>query len=198
MFEMPAPLANRFLHLDVQPDFDSFRGYALERGGHEQVRAGLSFRPALLHQLDTQRPAWPSPRSWEMAGRLHAGGLDPAPAVGEPVAAEFSAFLKVYTRLSGVVRILEGDGEKEAFPDEPSLRYALTVALSARARDAQQALHGFHWMVSRAPAEWVQLLMSGLFIQMRARGQMGALVVCLRENPEMGRFLRDYQQVLAE
>lgn len=198
VFEMPAPLANRFLHLDVQPDFDSFRTYALERGLHEQVLAFLSFRPALLHQLDTQRPAWPSPRSWEMAGRLHAVGLDTAPAVGDPAAAEFAAFLKIYKRLSGVEAILEGKGEQETFAEEPSLRYALTVALGMRARDARQAMSVFRWMVSRAPAEWVQLLVSSLFVQMRARGQMGALAVCLREDPDMGRFLRDYQQVLAE
>ena len=198
VFEMPAPLANRFLHLDIRPDFDSFRTYALERGVHEQVLAFLSFRPALLHQLDAQRPAWPSPRSWEMAGRLHAVGLDLAPAVGEPAAAEFAAFLQVYTRLTGVAAILEGKGEAERFPEEPSLRYALVVALSMRAKDSAQALHAFRWLVQRSPAEWVQLLVSNLFIQMRARGQMGALALCLKEDPEMGRFLRDYQQMLAE
>jgi MoxR-like ATPase len=29
VFEMPSPLANRFLHLEVEADFDSFKAYAL-------------------------------------------------------------------------------------------------------------------------------------------------------------------------
>ncbi|MEH2254855.1 ATP-binding protein [Nostoc sp.] len=63
VFDMPTPLANRFLHLEAQPDFDSFKAYALETGVHEQIIAFLSFRPTLLHKIDPQQPAWPSPRS---------------------------------------------------------------------------------------------------------------------------------------
>ena len=36
VFDMPAPLANRFLHLQVETDFDSFKTYALEKQVHEQ------------------------------------------------------------------------------------------------------------------------------------------------------------------
>ena len=41
VFDMPAPLANRFLHLQVQPDFESFKDYALATGVHEQIVAFL-------------------------------------------------------------------------------------------------------------------------------------------------------------
>jgi MoxR-like ATPase len=37
VFDMPSPLANRFLHLQVESDFDSFKVYALETGVHEQI-----------------------------------------------------------------------------------------------------------------------------------------------------------------
>jgi MoxR-like ATPase len=67
VFDMPTPLANRFLHLQVEPDFDSFKAYALTTKVHEQIIAFLSFRSNLLHKLDPQQPAWPSPRSWVMA-----------------------------------------------------------------------------------------------------------------------------------
>jgi len=48
VFDMPTPLANRFLHLEVQADFESFKAYALEKGVHEQIIAFLSFRPTIL------------------------------------------------------------------------------------------------------------------------------------------------------
>ncbi len=90
---MPAPLANRFLHLEVEADFDSFKVYALEQRVHEQIIAFLSFRSTLLHHLVPQQPAWCSPRSWVMASQLHYPGLDIASAVGEGTAAEFAAYI---------------------------------------------------------------------------------------------------------
>lgn len=81
VFDMPAPLANRFVHLEVEPDFDNFKAYALAHGLHEQIIAFLSYRSALLHRMDPQQSAWPSPRSWAMASRLHGVGLDIAPVV---------------------------------------------------------------------------------------------------------------------
>ena len=57
VFDMPAPLANRFLHLQVEADFDSFKAHALEKQVHEQILAFLSFRSTLLHKHDLQQPA---------------------------------------------------------------------------------------------------------------------------------------------
>jgi MoxR-like ATPase len=37
VFDMPAPLANRFLHLQVESDFESFKAYALATQVHEQI-----------------------------------------------------------------------------------------------------------------------------------------------------------------
>jgi MoxR-like ATPase len=196
VFEMPAPLANRFLHLDVAPDFESFRDYALARGVHEQVLAFLSYRPPLLHKLDPQRPAWPSPRSWEMASALHGAGLSVAPAVGEGAAAEFAAFVSLYSKLGALEDVLAGKGGSVAFPEEPSERYATTVGLAVRAQTAEQALAAFRWLTRRAGAEWVQLMVSSLFVQMRARGQMGALARVMREDPAVAGFLRDYHALL--
>ena len=99
VFEMPAPLANRFLHLEVNADFESFKRYAYRCKISERVIAFLSFRPNLLHALDTKNPAWPSPRSWEMASRLLSANLEISPAVGDGAAAEFAAFEKVYAAL---------------------------------------------------------------------------------------------------
>jgi hypothetical protein len=64
-------MPNRFLHLQVEADFDSFKVYALEKQVHEQIVAFLSFRSTLLHKLDPQQNAWCSPRSWVMASQLH-------------------------------------------------------------------------------------------------------------------------------
>lgn len=196
VFDMPTPLANRFLHLEVLPDFESFRVYALENSLSEQVLAFLSYRPTLLHKIDPQRPAWPSPRSWEMGSRLFEIGLDVAPAVGEGAAAEFTAFISLYRNLPDLESVLAGKGQKVAFPDEPSVRYATTVGLSLRPKTVDEALAAFRWLVERAGAEWVQLFASNLMVQMRARGLVGQLAVLVQKAPDLRRFLQDYQKLL--
>jgi len=198
VFDMPAPLANRFVHLEVEPHLESFRSYAVAHGLHEQIVAFLSYRPALLHKLDAARPAWPSPRSWEMADTLHKAGLDVAPAVGPGAAAELDAFVRLYTELANLDRVLRGQGDSVAFPAEPSLRYAATVGLSMRAHTTDHAVACFRWLSAQAGAEWVQLFMSNLVTQVRARGQMGVLARAMEAEPSFAAFLREYHALLGE
>ncbi|HEU4409836.1 MAG TPA: MoxR family ATPase [Polyangiaceae bacterium] len=198
VFDMPAPLANRFVHLEVLPDFESFRRYGIDAGFHERILAFLSYRPTLLHKLDPARPAWPSPRSWEMANALYEAGLDVAPAVGPGAAAEFEAFAQLYEKLASIDEVLRGRGDRVGFPAEPSARYAVTVALGLRAQTSEQAVGAFRWLAGRGGAEWVQLYLGNLVAQMRARGLMGVLATCMREEPAFGEFVRDYQALLNE
>jgi MoxR-like ATPase len=196
VFDMPAPLANRFLHLEVLPDFESWRVYALENDLSEQVLAFLSYRPTLLHKIDPQRPGWPSPRSWEMGSRLFTASLDIAPAVGEGAAAEFSAFVALYRNLPDLDAVLAGKGKNITFPDEPSIRYATTVGLSMRPKTTDEALNSFRWLVERAGAEWVQLFGNNLMVQMRARNLQGMLAIAIQKEPQLRKFLTDYQNLL--
>jgi hypothetical protein len=196
VFDMPSPLANRFLHLDVEPDWESFKAHALEAGFHEQIIALLSYRPSLLHALDPLKPAWPSPRTWALASRLHAAGLDIAPAVGAGAAGEFAAYLQVYATLPSLEPILEGRGESISFPSEPSARYATTIGLTVRAHDATRGYEGFRWLCDKAPAEWVQLFVVDLFRKLRAGGHMGALATLVARDEKLRAFLQDYQDLL--
>ncbi|MBD2577134.1 MoxR family ATPase [Oscillatoria sp. FACHB-1406] len=197
VFDMPSPLANRFLHLHVEPDFESFKIYALNRGLHEQVIAFLSFRSSLLHKLDPQQPAWPSPRSWEMASQLHFAGIDIAPAVGDGAAAEFAAYLKVYENLPDINAILNGAGKNVDFPQEPSIRYAVTIGLAVRAENATQGYSAFAWLDRTATPEWVQLFAVDLFRTLRARGQMGALAQMVQKDKRLQDFLKDFQGLVS-
>jgi MoxR-like ATPase len=197
VFDMPAPLANRFIHLDVAPDLDSFKDYALRYGLHEQIIAFVAFRPALLHRIDAQQPAWPSPRSWAMASTLHTIGTSVEPAVGPAAAAEFQAFVALYGQLPDLARVLAGDDEGIAFPSEPSLQYVVTIGLTARAGDVEQGYHAFRWLARVASVEWVQLLAADLFRAAGARGERTALKRRIQSDPALRQWLVDYQAILS-
>jgi hypothetical protein len=192
---MPAPLANRFLHVDVAPDFASFKDYALLAGLHEHVLAFLAFRPALLHKLDAQNPAWPSPRSWAMASELHRVGLSVEAAVGAAAAAEFEAYLALYAQLPDLARILAGAGDDIAFPEEPSARYAVTTGLTLRAGDAYAAYHALNWLSRVADAEWVQLCATDLFRLLRAQGQWRAFQRLVAADAALQERLAAYEKL---
>jgi len=192
VFDMPAPLANRFIHLTVEAHFESFKTYALNHDIHEHILAFLSFRPALLHKLDPQQPAWPSPRSWMMANRLYKVGLEIQHVVGAAAAAEFTAFLKLYQQLPNVENILQGKGKAIPFPSEPSLRYALTVALTMRATSLEESYEAFVWMAEKAGTEWVQFFFADMIRLVKARNEIGRMAILADQDPRLRRMFAEY------
>jgi hypothetical protein len=70
-YQMPAPLANRFAHYEIEPDLDDWIAWAHRSGIDARLIAFLRFRPDLLFDFDPARytVAFPSPRSWEYANR---------------------------------------------------------------------------------------------------------------------------------
>ena len=195
VFEMPSALANRFVHLEITPDFDSFRVWGLNQNLNEQILAFLAFRPTLLHQIDAQRPAWPSPRSWAMAHELHRAELSVEPAVGVAAAGEFDAFCAVYQNLPDLEPILTGKS-KASFPAEPSARYATALGLIIRADDADKAVNALRWLVKQAGAEWVQFFATDLFRMMREKGQFGALAKLISTDAELKDFARNMRDLI--
>ena len=193
--QMPAPLANRFLHFEVEADLASFRRWALGRGLHDQILSFVAFRPELLHQLDSDHSAWPSPRTWEMASELHAIGCPITSAVGQATGLEFESFLKVYDDLPDLEVILRGKGDELIFPSEPSQRYALTLALGTRAAESKAIRHAFTWLVSRAKPEWCQLFIHAVHARAESKGQLGELASILVNEPKLKPFLKHLLKV---
>jgi hypothetical protein len=197
VYDMPSPLANRFLHLEVEPEFESFKRYALSHDVHEQIIAFLAFRPDLLHKLTPQQNAWPSPRSWVMANHLHRANLSIESAVGAATTHEFKAFVALYGSIPDLQAILQGEGEAIPFPGEPSLSYATIIGLTSRAKDAQSAYHAFRWLVGAAKPEWVQLCAIDLFRMMRLKGLMQELNGFILQDEQVQQFLTTYQDAMA-
>lgn len=198
VYDMPAPLTNRFLHLFVDPEFASFKAYALAAGVHEHILAFLSFRPELLHKLDPNHPAWPSPRSWMMASALHTANLGIESVVGNAAAAEFNAYLKVYSNLPDIDKILKGEGDEVPFPKEPSARYATIAGLTLRAADIKQSVRAFHWAASKGSTEWVQMLVRDLIQIYEAQGKRGILIAAAQQDATLKKYIADHMKLLGE
>jgi MoxR-like ATPase len=149
-YSMPAPLANRFSHFEVETHLDDWVAWAYAHGIDDRVIAFLRFRPELLFDFDpTHNPvAFPSPRSWEFAHRalqkfiehprLLQGSLQAC--VGPAAGIELHAFVDNLDQLPDLEAIVRG--EEVAVPKETDLQYAVAAALvghAIRARDSAEA-----------------------------------------------------------
>jgi hypothetical protein len=151
-YSMPAPLANRFSHFEVDVHLDDWVGWAYANGIDERVIAFLRFRPELLFDFDpAHNPvAFPSPRSWEFAHRglrkfedhpeLLQGTLQAC--VGPAAGIELHAFVSSLDQMPDLDAIVNGD--QVQVPKEIDLQYAVAAALVGRAIRARD---GDNWSV---------------------------------------------------
>ncbi len=149
-YTMPAPLANRFSHYEVEINLDDWVAWAYGNGIDERIIGFLRFRPEMLFDFDpAHNPvAFPSPRSWEFAHRaiqkfadrptLLTGTLQAC--VGPAAGIELAAFMSSLDQLPDIDAILDG-GEVNA-PEEIDLQYAVASTLvghAIRVRGTAQA-----------------------------------------------------------
>jgi hypothetical protein len=144
-YAMPAPLANRFSHYEIDLNLDDWVAWAYQNGIDERIIGFLRFRPELLFDFDpAHNPvAFPSPRSWEYAHRaLHKFGEMPRlllgalqACVGQAAGIECHAFIESLDQMPDLDKIISGEDLKA--PDEIDLQYAVASALVGRAIRAQ-------------------------------------------------------------
>ncbi|MBK1721599.1 AAA family ATPase [Thiocystis violacea] len=140
-YSMPAPLANRFSHFEVETHLDDWVAWAYGAGIDERLIAFLRFRPELLFDFDpAHNPvAFPSPRSWEFAHRgLHKFEDEPdllqgtlQACVGPAAGIELTAFVRSLDQMPDLDAIVRG--ETVPAPREIDLQYAVAAALVGRA-----------------------------------------------------------------
>ena len=71
-YRMPTPLANRFIHLEMKPDFKSWLDWAVLNQIHKDVVGYLSFAKQDLYDFDSKSSsrAFATPRSWTFVSQL--------------------------------------------------------------------------------------------------------------------------------
>ena len=142
---MPAPLANRLVHLEIRVDAKDWCAWGAANGIAPEVLFFIELEPELLHDFDAQSKehAFPTPRSWEFASNIvkNRNGLDPEVeralfrgTIGEAAAVEFTSFLKVWRELPHPRAVLN-DPENADIPDNASTLMALCGSLYRMASD---------------------------------------------------------------
>lgn len=135
-YSMPKALCNRMTHINIEPESDAWRKWALENGIDSRIIGFLNFKPSTLFSFDpsSQDQAYPTPRSWEMVNNYLSinSNLEVVKpiiegTIGIGATHEFLAFCKTYGKLPNVKDIV--DGKYKQYPTEPDVNFALQAAI---------------------------------------------------------------------
>jgi len=135
-YRMPSPLANRFVHFEMDVNVDDWRDWAYKNELDERIIAYISYKSEHLFTFDAKSDtkSFATPRSWEYVNSILKSNLDNAlllnviqGAVGKDVAVGFLSFTKVMHKLPSIEAILNsGEGE---YPEEVDVLYALSTGV---------------------------------------------------------------------
>ncbi len=132
-------LANRFCHLNLTADLETWCVWANSNRIHPDVIAFLRYRPECFFNMKGNvEQGWPSPRSWTRVSHVisHLNELDAACSaimveglVGRGAATEFLAFRRWSEELPDVSDMMNGK-TPILIPERPDQLYALCSAMA--------------------------------------------------------------------
>jgi len=135
-YRMPSPLANRFVHFEMEVDVEDWRLWAYKKELDERVISYITYKSEHLFTFDAKSgtKSFATPRSWEYVDSILKSTITNellldtiSGAVGKDVAVSFLSFCKVMNKLPDIQNILKSsEGE---YSDEVDVLYALSTGL---------------------------------------------------------------------
>lgn len=142
-YKMPKALSNRLCHIEIHPDVDDWKKWAIPTGIDQRIIGYINFKQAgALFNFDgsSDDNAYPTPRSWEMVDKYlkRINSIEKAfpfiaGSIGLGAANEFKAWARVFDKLPDIKAIY--DGKETKVPESPDVLYALSAALVANAHN---------------------------------------------------------------
>ncbi|MBD3798132.1 MAG: AAA family ATPase, partial [Campylobacterales bacterium] len=117
-YKMPSPLANRFVHFELEVDLNDWRNWAFQKGIDPRVIAYISYKNEHLFTFDPKKDlkSFATPRSWEYVDKILKAQIAAdviletiSGAIGKEVAVNFLSFIKVIDKLPNIEKILDGE-----------------------------------------------------------------------------------------
>ena len=174
---MSSALANRFLHVELGGDVESWIAWARKNDIRPCVTAFVRFRPEMLFRQEGENleRGWPSPRSWERVSRM----LDVTEGedeelqrsvvhgiVGDRAGVEFMEFRKLSEQFDDVRKLMLDPSAEISVPQRADLKYALCSAVAYHvwrgegAEESRALLDGFYRICTALPSDFASMLMT--------------------------------------
>ena len=135
-YRMPTPLANRFVHLNFDLDFNSWKIWAFNANIDKRIIAYLSYKPENLFIFDPKsiNKSFATPRSWKFVDDILKSNVSLklvenviSGAIGTESAKEFMNYCKVMDELPNIEDIISGKNVE--LPTKNSALYAMCIGI---------------------------------------------------------------------
>ncbi len=163
VYRMPAPLANRFVHIEMEADPLQWQRWALEAGFDPAIVGFIAARPDALFLFDAKSAhrSFATPRSWEYVDKILKSTPEPellmpllAGSIGEELAAEFLSWRAAAEDLPDVEAILAG--KETQVPEDPNTLHVLVSTILRRVdeKSPKEALEHLLSYLMQLPPEF--------------------------------------------
>jgi MoxR-like ATPase len=152
-YELLPALANRFLHLECDVNFNVWVEWARDNKIHNDIIAFLAFKQDLFWKPDLYNtgPAFPTPRTWQYASEIYSHTSTPSDielAVGQSASAAFTKFIKIRERLPAPDMVLTN---REPLKDPELLLSFLPVLIRYLGNDPSAITLAAKWLETLEP-----------------------------------------------
>lgn len=173
-----SPLANRFLHLEVNPNTEDWTRWGQHHDIHPAVIGFITYRNEYLFHMEGENleRGWPSPRSWERVSHilnLYSNlGSDSTVLrklvyglVGNRAGVEFMEFYKITKQYDNVLDYMLDPNKKINIPERADVKYAFVSSMNyllwrgTNDEDEQNRIDGFYRICMELPADFAALAM---------------------------------------
>lgn len=150
VYKMPPPLANRFVHFEMEVDFEDWKAWAYSKKIDPSIIAFLAFDKEMLFTFDptSNEKSFATPRSWEYVDTIIKSGIPGelildsiSGAVGREGAINYISFRRVMHQLPDLFSILEGRITELEESSDPKLMMALSIGLVNLLRESNDDSH---------------------------------------------------------
>jgi ATPase family associated with various cellular activities (AAA) len=137
VYKMPPPLANRFVHFEMEVDFDDWKAWAYSAKIDSSVIGYLAYDKSMLFTFDatSNEKSFATPRSWEYVDSIIKSGIEAelildsiSGAVGREAAVGYISFKKVMNNLPDLNTILDGT-QTEIEEEDSKVMMGLAIGL---------------------------------------------------------------------
>ena len=172
---MSSALANRFMHVELTEDQESWLTWARYNNIHPSVIGFIQYRPKMLFDMDDQQleRGWPSPRSWERVSQMchicsneHLLRKMVFGLVGNGAGVEFMAFHKLNAEFANILSVMTNPKAKITIPERADQKYAMCAAMvyllwkGKDAKDEEQRIGGFFRICLELTPEFATMAVS--------------------------------------
>ena len=200
-YKMPKALANRLMHIGIEPSFESWEKWAVKNGISAKIIGFLSARNDMLikREIETDEVAYTTPRSWEKVSDIlnyvdeNIDSVYPliSGTIGSGAALEFRSWCNVYTKLPNTKDIFAG--KVSEVPKSADCLYAITASMIEYARhhkDDYSLIVNAIKYANKMPADFSAVFMKDLmYIEPNYRKKLIQLPEFSKWLSEKGRML---------